>query len=467
MNFKLKLFAVLSLCAASAYAKAEVDNDSINNIVAQSIDAVIILEGDSITPDTVIYNHSQVFVDLFGDNEDSLFTYIDTLPDYQLPPIPKDKYMYSPIVFNSQEMRTIKLSDYADREAEYAARPFYAGDEWLVNAMNMRRRQKEIVGRYVYEHPENVKYNIKNLPEPPKQYVIKSEPNHLTLSLEEIKVTEPLPEKEKVEVKSWIGNFVADVQFSQAYVSANWYQGGNSNLNLLGNFLYTISLNPNKYPKLLFDNCFQYKIGIYSTPQDSIHSYNFSEDLLQINSKFGVKAVKHWYYTATLQFKTQFFNNYQQNSRTMKAAFLSPGELNIGLGMTYNSKANKDKVNLSLTLDPISYNLKICRNITDLNPENFGIDAGKHTANEIGSKLQFNVSWVFTPNISWASTLYGFSDYSYVQLDWQNTISFDINKYLSTKIFLNLRYDTSAVPDPEWKRLQFKEILSFGFTYKI
>lgn len=458
MNFRSRFFAFLSFGVLSLVLSFSASAEDVNDIS---------LSNDSIEVDSTLYNHSKVFVQLFGDNEDSIFTYIDSLPSVALPPVPRDKYMYAPIVFNSQEMRTVRLSDYAAREAQYAARPFNADDQWLVDAVNTRRRQKEVVARYVYEHPEKVKYNINTLPEPPKQYVIKSEPNTLTLSLEEIKVNDAIPEKEKVELKSWITSFVANVQFSQAYISANWYQGGHSNLNLLANVVYDINLNTNKYPKLLFENKFQYKVGIYSTPQDSVRSYSFSEDILQINSKFGVKAVKKWYYTATLQFKTQFFNNYQQNSHTMQAAFLSPGELNIGVGMTYSSTLADNKINLNLSINPVSYNLKICRDIDNLNPENFGIDAGKHIANQVGSSLEFQLGWKFTPNISWNTRLYAFSDYDYIQADWQNTLSFSINKYLTTQIFLNLRYDSSAVVDPEWKNWQLKEILSFGFTYKM
>ena len=48
------------------------------------------------------------------------------------------------------------------------------------------------------------------------------------------------------------------------------------------------------------------------------------------------------------------------------------------------------------------------------------------------------------------------------------TLSFDINKYLSTQIYAHLRYDTSTgrIANTDWHRWQLKEILSFGFSYK-
>lgn len=487
---KLRLFLVFGLLlssCASVFSQGQVDDptglldlvqDSTNIVISEEgteslekldMDSIgLQLEGDSLNTDSVVYKHSRIFVDLFGDDETQVFAYLDTIPVYELPPVPSDLYMFHEIVYDSQHTTPITIAEEMRLAQEYADRPIDANAQWLFDLQKQRRLQNSYVSRFVIEHPDKVKYNINDLPEAPKQYVITSSPDKVTLALKEIKVDDKTNiTKEEVVLKSWLKDFTANVKFSQAYVSENWYQGGNSNLNLLGNFELNINLNPNKYPKLLFENRIQYKIGIYSTPQDSIRSYSLSEDQLQLNSKFGVKAVKHWYYTTTLQFKTQFFNNYQQNSRTMTASFLSPGELNLGVGMTYNTKTNKKRININLSINPVSYNLKICRNITDLNPVSFGIEEGKHTANQIGSNIEFKFGWNITPNISWNSGLYAFSDYEYVQADWQNTFNFSINKYLSSQIFLNLRYDSSSIPDPDWHRWQFKEILSFGFAYKI
>jgi hypothetical protein len=64
-----------------------------------------------------------------------------------------------------------------------------------------------------------------------------------------------------------------------------------------------------------------------NAPDDSINAYNISEDVLQLNTTFGIRAVKRWYYSFTGQFKTQLLNSYTSNTRDLKSAFLSPGEL--------------------------------------------------------------------------------------------------------------------------------------------
>ena len=71
-------------------------------------------------------------------------------------------------------------------------------------------------------------------------------------------------------------------------------------------------------------------------------------------------------------------------------------------------------------------------------------------------------------NITLRSRLYTFTDYHTIQSDWENTLIFEINKFLTTQVFAHARYDSSTprVPDSEWHKLQFKEIFSIGFAYK-
>ena len=60
------------------------------------------------------------------------------------------------------------------------------------------------------------------------------------------------------------------------------------------------------------------------------------------------------------------------------------------------------------------------------------------------------------------------SYYDYVQGDWENTINFSINRYLSTQMYVHLRYDSSmaAIEGTRWHKWQLKEILSFGLQYR-
>lgn len=388
-------------------------------------------------------------------------------PDYY---VVHPSIMYMPIIFQKQQIINDSIVKPKFNVHSAKTTKLDVDDSWLTESMRKAKFENYHMNRIIYQNPAMVKYNISMLPEPPKTYVIVEKPNKLTLSLEElIQKTKPTekPESAGIKYKSWINRFDASLQFSQAYLSQNWYQGGNSNLNLYANVVYNVKLNQNVHPNLLFENSIQYKLSLSSAPQDTLRSYSISEDLFQINTKFGVKAFKKWFYTTTLMFKTQLLNNYTVNTHNMKASFLTPGELNFGFGMTYSSVNKRKTFNVNLSIAPLSYNMKICRDINRVDPTVYGIEAGKHIKSQYGSNLEGKLSWIITPNISLNSRLFVFTDYTYIQGDLENTFNFSINKYLSTQLYFHLRYDTSASSDPDWKKWQFKEILSFGLNFHI
>ncbi len=342
---------------------------------------------------------------------------------------------------------------------------------WLDEALSTRDRVNAIRYNTMVRQPQLVRYNERTLPEPPREYVVTPDPGKNKLVVDPV-VSEPTTvdnafiDRRELKRRNWLHTIRTSLHFTQAYISDNWYQGGENNVNVLGNVQWDFNLNQTLHPKFLFENTMSYKLGIMTAHNDTLRGYAINEDNFQFNSKFGYKAVKNWYYSATLQFKTQFFNNYKSNTRTMTASFLSPGELNLGLGMTYNYKDKESIKVFSLSVAPMSYNMKICRDIDRLKPTSFGIDAGHHTKHSFGSNLEGKLTWRIRANITWTSRLYAFTNYEYVQGDWENTFDFSITRHLNTQIYTHLRYDKSHTYDPDWHYWQFKEILSFGLTYR-
>lgn len=262
---------------------------------------------------------------------------------------------------------------------------------------------------------------------------------------------------------NWLHTVSTALQISQAYVSDNWYQGGNSYVSGLFNFSWNVDLNPAYHPNLLFQSSLEYKFAINSNPKGSVHKYNISQDLFQYNLKTGLKAADHWFYSLNLLFNTQFFNAYPEDALERTSTFLSPGTLNLGLGMTYSLQ--KKGANFTVTISPLAYNLKTCI-ASDINHEQFNIRQDRKTVSEIGSSAEANLIWNFTKNISWKSRLFLFTNYKYFLADWENTFNFQVNKFLSTQLFIHPRFDSSAESlSPKWKYWMLHEILSFGIAY--
>ncbi len=311
-----------------------------------------------------------------------------------------------------------------------------------------------------------IHYFASDLPEPPQLMPLTDVPvAPIAKAVPESLPTEAPVVKQHLNPRHWLHLANANVQFSQAYISPNWYQGGENSLTLLVSALWNVKLNPAYHTDLLFENSVQYKLGLYSTPNDRYHKYNISEDQFQWNLTAGLKALRKWYYSFNLQFKTQILNNYGANSLTRKASFLSPGELTMGVGMTYSVSNPKRGITFKASMAPLSYNLKTCID-QQVDHEPLGMTADVKTLSEIGSSAELTMKWQLTSNITWSSRLFLFTNYKYFNGDIENTFNFTINRFLSTQIYIHGRYDTQVSGDKKgWKKWMLKEILSFGFSY--
>lgn len=339
--------------------------------------------------------------------------------------------------------------------------------DWLTKSIESYRWQEDFIYRYMVNDPWSIQYAYWDLPERPR---LPEEDYSFIGYLKRLDVPEApdgnIAITDDIRHINWLHTFNIALQLSQAYLSGNWYQGGNSYLAFFGNFLWDVLLNQAYYPKTLFQSTVSYKLAINSTPEDKFHKYQISEDLFQYNLKAGYKAYHNWYYSLMAQFKTQFLHNYPVDSDVRTAAFLSPGELNVGVGMTYSKENAAKTLKLSATISPLSYNLKTCID-RYVDPTQFGIAYGHKTLNEIGSNIEVNFFAKFWGLASYTTRAFFFTDYKSIETDWENTLNFQFSKLFSTQIYLHLRYDTKADPSisPKWGKLMLKEILSVGLSY--
>ncbi len=415
----------------------------------------IISSKDSVATDSIVVDSPQLLIDRAD------FDSIISTPQREYACIAAANFR--PVVFDTYHyLDSLTLSR---QEDNYFPEVYY----WLTDMNESELLLRHIRQRHIVENPRDVKYNQAWMPEVPKSFRAYIDPVSTKIKFEELKV-----DKSKlgdnleanIDKKKWIHTFDASLQFSQAYISPNWYQGGNNNLNMIGHVIYNVKLNQKFNPKYLFEATVQYKLGFNNAPDDSIHSVNITEDLFQANITMGLKAARRWFYSANVMFKTQLLNSYPTNSRDLKSAFLSPGELNVGLGMTYNYTNQKKTLTFGASISPLSWNMKTCTN-SRLDETSFDILPGRNTKNKIGSSAECTLEWKLAYNIMYRSRLFAFTDYDYLYGDWEHTIDFNINKYLTTRLYVHMRYDTKTprVEDSAWRKFQLKEIFSFGFAY--
>ncbi len=281
------------------------------------------------------------------------------------------------------------------------------------------------------------------------------------------------PPKFIPERQYWQSGFESAIQFSQNYISPNWYKGGTSNLNL-----YTRNYLRYDYKrdKVQLTNEMEIKINAYTAPKDTLRDYKMGDDLLRFHSNFGYLAFSKWYYTFDAELKTQLFKNYKENTYDLQTALFSPFSVNLGLGMKYDlDKKFKDKYKafkLSTNIAPFS--LTYMYNYNDkVNLSRFGFkkkpDSSlyENSLTQFGSTIRANMTIKFNRNVNWDSRIYYFTNYHRVEAEFENTLTMAISRFFSTRIYVHLRFDDGVTKNADFDSyFQVNELLSFGFNYK-
>ncbi len=296
------------------------------------------------------------------------------------------------------------------------------------------------------------------------------------------------------EESHWTKKGNAALQFTQGFVSKNWYKGGQSSFSLLATGDYTFNY---KQDKFTWDNMLEGKLGFVNS-SSQYRTFITNQDILRWTSKVGYEAGHNWFYTLQGIGQTQFCTGWKDNGADKPATeiskFFNPATLNVSLGMDW--KKETEKVSWTVFLGPVAYNLKFVsdprRNFADENDKNsyragridataFGIPQGQFNAYDLGATGKAVMSWKACKYLTWTSQatyfspLYGVGKkdldgkhHGYTNFEWQNTFDMPLNKFFSTKVFTHLRFDDSVGPAHKfggWGYFQFTELLSFGISY--
>ena len=303
--------------------------------------------------------------------------------------------------------------------------------------------------------------------------------------------------EEKPEVvekpKYWTNTIVANINLGQTYLS-QWAAGGYNNVSLASNI--DASANYTK-DKLLGTNRLQLDYGFLWSADKPILQKN--KDRIYFESKWGYETpVKHLAYSASLDFKTQFGNNYTYgtpatskdaegnviepqtkdwlNARVLKSGFFAPAYLNIGIGALWTPAPW-----FSLNVAPLSGG-GVFVSIPELR-KTYGMDLVEGSTDqykpfrlEFGAQVKVDMAWVINDAFSYTTQFTAFYNYltpkTEPRLTWDNKVFWKLRKFFALTLGTNLIYDPRVIVrdsdkdgKPDTKGVQFKEFLEFGFTY--
>lgn len=258
--------------------------------------------------------------------------------------------------------------------------------------------------------------------------------------------------------------------FTQTAVR-NWKKGGK---NALSTLLVLKGYANYSYSKVKWENSLEIRNGWLQPADDKIQK---NDDKFEVISRFGLSAYKKWYYSAEVDFQTQFFNGYKYPDRDNRiSAFMAPSKTLIKLGMDY--KPNK---NFSLFLSPFTSKTIYVRDTANIDASNYGIPEGKKRFWEPGLNADVMFKTNISNDISYQMKYKMFINYnapfSEFDIDWENIMVMQLNDFINLRMMVHLLYDDNVkfstgqvdtdgkdILEPKW---QIKEFITIGFSYKL
>lgn len=256
----------------------------------------------------------------------------------------------------------------------------------------------------------------------------------------------------------------SSLQLYQYYNTKNWYKDRTDNYYNMQAVL-KMGVSYNNKSKLSWENNLEMRLGFRPYPKDTEHQFKTSDDLIRLNSKIGYKATEHWNYTFFVEGTTQMLRSYYDNSQKVRSDFMSPFSSVVSLGMEYNMTWKK--FTCSANMSPIAYNFKsVARK--ELATEH-GIQEHHSTYNKFGPFVNVKYTWQIIDNIKLDGRIYWFSDLTMNTIEWENTFTFNVTKYILATLYLYPRFDDSSVSyrSKKGSYFMFKQYLSLGVSYNI
>ena len=347
-------------------------------------------------------------------------------------------------------------------EAFKKARSHPGGGDSLALQLKHGFSREKFLRDLMVSSPELVEHDWHALPDPPKVFrqADRVERNMSTRNLEHLfqggSVARP-ERLERVEVpkRPWTFSGTEHIQFSQAYLK-NWVRGGQQSVALLSDLRFSAVY---KDENTQWENNLIHKVGFIDS--DGSRS-RINDDLFEINSKYGINASRKWYYSLLFNFKTQFFDGYQNNDVDKEnpiSAFMAPAYTSLAAGMDFKTK------NFTLLLSPVTSRLTMVLDTAKIDQTRYSIEEDKKSIFLSGASFQNNFTLNIAQDIKLTSAMNVFYDYfakeERVQAEWDLILDMRINVFLSTRITTNFRYYQS-----ESSKLQARENLSVALRYQ-
>ena len=218
------------------------------------------------------------------------------------------------------------------------------------------------------------------------------------------------------------------------------------------------------------------------------------DDKIDLSYSLLLNSSTQWNITAVAAFNTQFANGYKYpNDSTVISGFFAPAYLTLSAGYGYKTKDERFQIIFS----PLAGKVTFVMNQDLADAGSFGVKKGyydqdsiwvpgENLAAAVGVNIIVNYKQPIGKSIIYSTQFNGFYNYTEKRqnkldrfdFNWENNIHFHITKFLSTILFVHLKYDHNTtfpvyetidgeeVVVDNVPKLQFKESLGIAFVHK-
>lgn len=249
------------------------------------------------------------------------------------------------------------------------------------------------------------------------------------------------------------------VQVTQNYVTPNWYQGGSSSF---AGLLIAKGQIGYYTERFTWENTGEWRAGASTVSADSLHKVNTTDDLLRLYSKANLRIAPKIFTSVSAEIETRLLPTFKSNSMELKSGPFSPFRFNAALGLDFKPVAN-----LSISVSPLSYKVIHIMDTARVKGSDYGLEIGQRTQHNVGSSVRIEYLWKPVREVALETKFYAYTNYRHVELDLEVNCDFIINRWLSARLTLHPRYDTSVIMEGDTHaKIQFRELLSLGFAHK-
>jgi hypothetical protein len=279
-------------------------------------------------------------------------------------------------------------------------------------------------------------------------------------------------------IVGWKKGGVIGLNLAQTSLT-NWAAGGQESFAVNG--LFSVFANYKK-DKMAWDNSLDIGYGLLKPGKDA--DFMKTDDKIDFLSKYGQQTSnKSLYYSALFNFKTQMQEGLDYSKDTsVISKFLAPAYILSAIGLDY-----KPSSYFSAFAAPFTSKITIVNDEKLSNAGAFGVDSGKTVKSELGGYIRVIYSRndfksEFLKNVAFTSKIDLFSNYlkspEKIDVSWETQIAFKVNKFITVNLNTHLLYDFDIKfpedtnrdkiisEDEQYDKIQFKEILGVGFSYK-